>query len=53
MQHSIAALTNPVLPSAIGSGQYQSGGSALGSLISSIVGALFIAGFLLAFFYLS
>lgn len=48
----LAALTNPVLPNAIGGGGYQSGGKALGSLISSLVGALFIAGFLLSFVYL-
>lgn len=50
--HTLAALTNPVIPKSIGSGEYTNGGSVLGSLISSIVGALFIAGFLLAFFYL-
>jgi hypothetical protein len=50
--HTLAALTNPVLPNIIGGGGYQSGGKALGSLISSLVGALFIAGFLLSFVYL-
>lgn len=52
---TLAALSNPVLPNAIGGGSGATtaqGGSALGALISSIVGALFIAGFLLAFFYL-
>lgn len=51
----LAALTNPVLPNTIGGGSgasYQQGGKALGSLISGLVGALFIAGFLLAFFFL-
>ncbi len=51
-QKFLAALTNPILPRAIGGGNYQEGGKALGSLISSLVGALFIAGFLLAFVYL-
>lgn len=45
----LAQIKNPVLPSAIGSGNYNQGGNALGKLISSLVGALFIAGFLLAF----
>lgn len=49
---TLAALTNPALPNSLGKGNYSEGGSALGSLISSMVGALFIAGFLLAFFYL-
>lgn len=52
MNQTLAALTNPVIPKTIGSGDYTQGGSVLGSLISSLVGALFIAGFLLAFFYL-
>lgn len=46
----LAQITNPVLPAIIGSGDVSKGGSALGKLISSLVGALFIAGFLLAFF---
>ncbi len=53
--HLLAQLRNPVLPDMIGGGKnpdYQKGGAALGGLISSIVGALFIAGFLLAFFFL-
>lgn len=52
--HTLAALTNPVLPSAIGGkggANVSQGGSALGSLISSVIGALFIAGFLLATFF--
>lgn len=53
----LAQITNPVLPNQIGgqtggANAYTTGGSALGGLISSIVGALFIAAFLLAFFYL-
>ncbi|OGG11248.1 hypothetical protein A2Z00_01220 [Candidatus Gottesmanbacteria bacterium RBG_13_45_10] len=51
-QTLLAQLRNPVLPSLIGGGSspdYQRGGTALGKLISNVVGALFIAGFLLAF----
>jgi hypothetical protein len=47
--HLLAQITNPVLPHAIGSVGYQNGGNALGKLISGVVGALFVAGFLLAF----
>jgi hypothetical protein len=55
MNKLLAQLHNPVLPNIIGGGDhpdYTKGGSALGSLVSSLVGALFIAGFLLAFFFL-
>lgn len=56
MRHELLAqLRNPVLPDIIGGGKnpnYQRGGTALGSLITSVIGALFIAGFLLAFFFL-
>lgn len=47
--HLLAQLRNPVLPPLLGGGAYTSGGTALGGLISGLVGALFIAGFLLAF----
>jgi len=53
--HLLAQISNPVLPSAIGggtTGNINSGTSALGLLVSNLVGALFIAGFLLAFVYL-
>lgn len=53
--HLLAQIRNPVLPNLIGGGtnpNFETGGSALGSLVSNLVGALFIAGFLLAFFYL-
>lgn len=52
MNHVLAQLRNPVLPASIGGGgnpNVNSGGTALGQLISNLVGALFIAGFLLAF----
>jgi hypothetical protein len=57
MDHTplLAQLRNPVLPAIIGGGdspRVDAGGAALGKLISSIVGALFVAGFLLAFFYI-
>jgi hypothetical protein len=48
----LAQLRNPVLPSSIGGAKGTTadvGGTALGSIISGLVGALFIAGFLLAF----
>lgn len=48
----LSQLRNPVLPQGLGGGDapdYTSGGKSLGGLISGVVGALFIAGFLLAF----
>lgn len=50
MDRVLAQLHNPVIPSTIGSGG--PGGSALGKIISGLVGALFVAGFLLAFVFL-
>jgi hypothetical protein len=51
----LAQIHNPVLPDVIGGGEnadYLQGGTALGKLISNMVGALFIAGFLLALVFL-
>ena len=51
----LAQIRNPVLPSSIGGtagGTVDQGGSALGKIITQLVGALFIAGFLLTFFFL-
>ena len=54
----LTQLRNPVLPSIIGGGKtpgsasYTQGGIALGAIVSQLVGALFIAGFLLTFVYL-
>jgi hypothetical protein len=51
----LAQIHNPVLPPSIGGGtnpDVSQGGQALGALITQLVGALFIAGFLLAFVYL-
>lgn len=55
MKHLLTQINNPVLPTNLGGGKSpnpNSGGTALGSLISGLVGALFIAGFLLAFMQL-
>ena len=52
MNRVLAQIRNPVLPPGLGGGpnpSANSGGTALGQLISNLVGALFIAGFLLAF----
>lgn len=50
--HRLAQLTNPVLPPALGSGDYTRGGSIVGKLISNIAGLLFLFAFLLTFLYL-
>ncbi len=52
MHKTLAQLRNPVLPEKIGGGaapDYQKGGAGLGGLITGLLGALLIAGFLLAF----
>lgn len=49
--HTLAEITNPVLPSNLGSGSYTEGGGILGTLISNIAGLLFIFAFLLTFLY--
>jgi hypothetical protein len=48
----LAQITNPVLPASLGSGNPSQGGTALGKLISGLLGALFVAGFILAFMQL-
>ena len=51
----LAQIRNPVLPPTLGGGtspSVNSGGQALGKLISGLIGALFIAGFLLTFMML-
>lgn len=48
----LAQIRNPVLPPSLGGGTNpdpNQGGIALGKLISNLIGALFIAGFLLTF----
>ena len=58
MNHLLAQIHNPVLPDLIGGGkagetaEFTAGGPALGAIITQLVGALFIAGFLLTFFFL-
>lgn len=54
MNHAtlLAQIKNPVLPASIGGGSYTSGGTALGTLISNIIGGLLVAGFLLSFVFL-
>lgn len=51
----LAQIRNPALPAAIGGAAgadaYKQGGTALGLLISNVVGGLFIAGFLLSFVF--
>jgi len=52
MNTLLAQLRNPVIPESIGGAvgtTADAGGTAFGGLISGLVGALFIAGFLLAF----
>ena len=54
----LAQLRNPVLPDLLGGGEnigpetYNTGGTAAGKLIGSLVGAIFIFSFLMAFIYL-
>ncbi len=46
----LAQITNPILPASLGGGanpNVNQGGASLGKLISSLIGALFVAGFLL------
>ena len=54
--HLLAQIVNPVLPTGLGGtkveGSQSQGGAALGGLVSGLVGALFIAGFLLSFVFL-
>jgi len=51
----LAQIRNPVLPPSLGGGpnpDVNQGGAALGKLIGNLLGALFIAGFLLTFMQL-
>ncbi len=50
MNRVLAQITNPALPSALGSGGKGSGGNIVGGLISGIIGILFIVAFILSFF---
>src|SRR4030042_4291642 len=49
---TLAQIKNPVLPVSLGSGNTSQGGTALGKLISGLLGALLVAGFILAFMQL-
>jgi hypothetical protein len=49
--HILAQITNPVTGS-LGKGDTSQGGTVLGKLISGLLGALLVAGFLLAFMML-
>jgi hypothetical protein len=50
----LAAITNPALPSQIGSGNVESGvgGLVVGKLVSAVIGGILVLAFLMAFFYL-
>ncbi len=50
--HELAQLRNPVLPPFIGDPKVGVGGTALGLMISNLIGGLFIVSFLIAFIYL-
>lgn len=55
MEKALAQLTNPVLPPFLGGGDkpdYLTGGTVIGSIVSSLVGIFFIGGFVLAFMFL-
>jgi len=53
MTHTtLAQITNPVLPDSLGKGGVEQGGTIIGTLISNIVGLLFLFGFLLSLLYL-
>ena len=48
----LAQITNPVLPETLGSGGTSDGGTIIGNLIGSIMGAMLIFAFILSLFYL-
>lgn len=50
--NTLAQIVNPVLPQNLGQGGNEAGPPAIGSLISSFIGAFFIFAFVAAFFYL-
>ena len=55
MKHLLAQIRNPILPASLGGGtnpDVTQGGASLGKLISNLLDALFIAGFLLTFMFL-
>lgn len=50
--HVLAQLTNPVLPPGLGNVSADQAGTALGKIISSLIGAFLIIAFVLALIYL-
>ncbi|MBP9814128.1 hypothetical protein KBC80_02940 [Candidatus Woesebacteria bacterium] len=52
MNIQLAQITNPVIPSSLGSGSNEAGSAAIGSIVGAIVGLLLVAGFVAAFIYL-
>ncbi|MBI3576531.1 hypothetical protein HY086_00640 [Candidatus Gottesmanbacteria bacterium] len=52
MRHTLAQITNPVLPSGLGNAGAGSGGRVVGGIISGVVGAIFVIAFLLTLIYL-
>lgn len=49
MNHTLAALYNPALPSSLGGSSSTGGGAIIGNLIGSIIGLVLILAFCLAF----
>ncbi len=52
MRHLLAQIRNPVLQGSLGSGSIETGGTTVGKIIGTLIGAIFIFSFLLAFFFL-
>ena len=48
----LAAITNPVIPAVIGSGNTANGPMVIGNIVGSVIGAILIIAFLLSMFYL-
>lgn len=49
MNRTLAQITNPALPSQLGSGGAGAGGNILGGIISGIIGLLIVVAFILSF----
>lgn len=52
MTHTLAQITNPVIPGSLGSGGNEAGPGAVGAFLGSIIGILVLGAFILAFVYL-
>lgn len=48
----LAQITNPALPTSLGSGGLEGGSAAIGAVLGSVVGAIIILCFIVAFLYL-